>query len=189
MYDDLIKRLEADLDVSRDYLKNIQAELRLQERRVMELKTKLKKAQENLNEKRAGLGWIQSHMEGISKEKQETGLFASNGSVFPFDGTSAEKLIFAIRKIGRFTHKSKIEEVIQGFQPQDSEHWYSNSLHGATKSGKIERINYNDSYNYFFYGLAEWVDIVEGEKVIKDPQFMPAATDLVNVDPDTMVFK
>ena len=189
MHEELVAHLEVDLKSAEARAADALSELRRMKTEVRRCEIVVKRADAEVKQKKVGLLWVRSTVEEMRGRVQESLFVSPNGAApFPFDGTTADKLIYAIARIGRFAKKSQIEEVIEAQQPQGSGHWYSNNLSAASRAGKIESIKFNDSFNFVFYGLGEWVEMTEEGKKIKNTH-APLASFLENADPETMEFK
>lgn len=98
-----------------------------------------------------------------------------------------QSVLSAIEKCGRFVHKSELDEELKmaGFAGVTN---MSARLHLWGTKGKMERIRYNYSTNNVYYGLAAYVKVVDGKKVLADEKFRPQGDTTTEINWDTGEF-
>lgn len=159
---------------------------------------------EKLEERRRALDEARRELEATERairmieELTESGVRTEpgtlNGTPYPRGATALARVNYILERIGRFAHKSEIEEMMRQNEPdaQNLEHKVSTYLSKAYRDNQLERVTFNRSRHHYFYGLINWVGVDNdryGEKKKKivegrDPDgiFMDGA------DPSTMRF-
>lgn len=99
-------------------------------------------------------------------------------SEFPKTKSFKEKILWAIRKQGRFCHKSEIQALIEKYQEVRSQ-TVSFTLSQSFKKGILARVKFNNAFHMIAYGLPDMVtNELGGRLTYSDLKYRPDTKNL-----------
>lgn len=109
---------------------------------------------------------------------------------YPLKGKAIARVYFALESIGRFAHKSEIEEIMAKNEPSIKSSLISNYLSAGYRKGQLSRVNFEGSNLLYFYGKPKWIQPdATGAKNYANSQYAAGGEHLAGVNTDTIKFK